>query len=306
LDTRELDKIRKDKSYTAIIEIPQQFTYSVLQSIFLGKKQQPTLSFYTNEQKEISAKIVEDIVTTFQERYSTFFALGKSGLLNSSFSMPAVHVQGKVETVTKREPINAITYYMVGMSVMFVLYIASNIGSYAFREKQLHVFNRILLANVSKWSYMIGIFLSSVLLAFLQLSLLYGITSIIYHIRWTHVTAFFAVTLALCFAVGGLSVLLTSLNYRLNSEHMSNFFASIVVTIFSLLGGSFFPSNQLSSWIHTLGNLTPNGSGMTAYLKILQGYGLAEVTGSILYLCLFSMTMVIAAVFTFPKKGALS
>ncbi|MFD2358591.1 ABC transporter permease [Saccharococcus thermophilus] len=236
----ELEKIRKDKSYTAIIEIPRQFTYSVLQSVFLGKKQQPTLSFYTNEQKEISSKIVEDIVKTFQERYSTFSALGKSGLLNSSFSMPAVHVQGKVETVTKREPINAVTYYMVGMSVMFVLYIASNIGSYAFQEKQLHVFNRILLANVSKWSYMIGIFISSVLLAFLQLSLLYGVTSIIYHIRWPHITAFFAVTLALCFAVGGLSVLLTSLNYRLNSEHMSNFFASIVVTVFFASRRKFF------------------------------------------------------------------
>lgn len=302
----ELKKIRKDKSYTAIIEIPQQFTYSVLQNVFLGKKQQPTLSFYTNQQKEIASKLVEDIIAAFQERYSTFSALGKSGLLNGSFGIPAVHVQGKVETVTKREPINAITYYMVGMSVMFVLYIASNIGSYAFCEKQLHVFNRILLANVSKWSYMIGIFISSVLLAFFQLVFLYGITSLIYHIRWPHVTAFFAVTLSLCFAVGGLSVLLTSLNYRLNSEHMSNFFATIVVTLFSLLGGSFFPSNQLSSWIQTLGNLTPNGSSMTAYLKILQGYDLAEVTHSILYLCLFSMVMVIAAVFIFPKKGELS
>jgi ABC-2 type transport system permease protein len=302
----ELEKIRKDKSYTAIIEIPRHFTYSVLQNVFLGKKQQPTFSFYTNEKKESASKVVEEIIATFQERYSTFSALGKSGLLNGSFSMPAVHVQSKIETVTKREPINAITYYMVGMSVMFVLYIASNIGSYAFQEKQLHVFNRILLANVSKWSYMIGIFISSVLLAFLQLSFLYGVTSIVYHIKWPHVTAFFAVTLSLCFAVGGLSVLLTSFNYRLNSEYISSFFSSTVVTIFSLLGGSFFPSNQLSGWIHTLGNLTPNGSGMTAYLKILQGYDLADVTNSILYLCLFSVAMVIAAVFAFPKKGGLS
>ncbi|UOE77629.1 ABC transporter permease [Parageobacillus thermoglucosidasius] len=302
----ELEKIRKDTSYTAIIEIPRQFTYSVLQNAFFGQTQQPELFFYTNEKKEISSKIVEEIVTLFQEHYSTFSALGKSGLLNGSFRMPAVHVESKVETVTKREPINAITYYMVGMSVMFVLYIASNIGSYAFCEKQLHVFNRILLANVSKWSYMIGIFISSVLLAFFQLVFLYGITSLIYHIRWPHVTAFFAVTLALCFAVGGLSVLLTSLNYRLNSEHMSNFFATIVVTLFSLLGGSFFPSNQLSGWIHTLGNLTPNGSGMTAYLKILQGYDLPDVAGSILYLCLFGTAMAIAAVFIFPKKGELS
>jgi ABC-2 type transport system permease protein len=302
----DMQNIRKDDSYTAIIEVPKQFTYLLLKNILLGEKQAPRLSFYVNEGKEITSQFVEDIIVGFQQRYSAFSALGKSGLINSSFEMPRVDVQGKVETVTKREPISAVTYYMVGMSVMFALYIASNVGSYAFNEKQLHVFDRILLADVSKWSYMTGIFISAMLLAFLQLNILYGITSFIYHIRWFDFVSFIFVTLVFSLAVGGLAVLVTALNFRVNSEQVSRFFQTAVVTFFSLLGGSFFPASQLSGLIHTLGDLTPNGSAMSAYLKLLQGYGLMEVAQSIVYLCLFSLVMAAAAVWAFPKRGNLS
>jgi ABC-2 type transport system permease protein len=302
----DLQNIRQDDSYTVIIEVPKQFTYLLLKNVLLGEKQAPRLSFYVNQGKEITSQFVEDIVVGFQQQYSTFSALGKSGLINGSFEMPRIDVQGKVETVTKREPIHAVTYYMVGMSVMFALYIASNVGSYAFNEKQLHVFDRILLADVSKWSYMMGIFISAVLLTFLQLSILYGITSLLYHIKWPDLVSFIFVTLVFSLAVGGLAVLLTALNFRVNSEQVSRFFQTTVVTLFSLLGGSFFPASQLSGLINTLGNLTPNGSAMSAYLKLLQGYGLMEVTQSIVYLCLFSLVMVVAAVWSFPKRGNLA
>jgi ABC-2 type transport system permease protein len=302
----DLQNIRKDDSYTAIIEVPKQFTYLLLKHVLLGEKQAPRISFYVNQGKEITSQFIEDVVVGFQQRYSTFSVLGKSGLINGSFEMPRIDVQGKVETVTKKEPIHAVTYYMVGMSVMFALYIASHVGSYAFNEKQLHVFDRILLADVSKWSYMMGIFLSAVLLTFLQLNILYGITSFMYHIRWFDLVSFVFVTLAFSLAVGGLAVLLTALNFRVNSEQVSRFFQTTVVTLFSLLGGSFFPSSQLSDLINTLGNLTPNGSAMSAYLKLLQGYELTEVTHSIVYLCMFSLVMAVAAVWVFPKRGNLA
>ncbi len=302
----KLKKVRQDDSYAAIIKVPNGFTYSVLRNALLGEQQPAKLSFYVNEGKEMTSEFVEDIVLEFQQRYSMFSALGKSGFINHSFTIPDIHVQGKVETVTKKKPIHAITYYMVGMSVMFVLYIAANVGSYAFNEKQLHVFDRILLADVSKWSYMTGIFISTVLLAFVQLNILYGVTSSVYHIKWPALFSFLIVTLALSLAVGGLGVLLTALNFRINSEQVSRFFQSVLVTLFSLLGGSFFPSGQLSDFMNTLGNFTPNGSSMSAYLKLLQGYGLTEVTHSILYLCLFSAAMVVASVWAFPKRGNLS
>jgi ABC-2 type transport system permease protein len=302
----DLQKIRKDESYSAIVEVPEHFSYLLLKNMLLGENVQPKLTIYVNEGKEITGKLVEDIINEFQEQYSTFFALDKAGLLKGSFESTVMDIKGEIETVTKRKPINSFTYYTVGMSVMFVLYIASYIASYAFREKQSYVFHRILLANVPKRFYIIGIFLSSMILAFFQLSILYGLAAVFYHVKWQNIVSFLAVTVSLCFAVGGLGAFLTALNYRLNTENVSIFFSSTLVSIFAFLGGSFFPSGQISEFIRLLGDFTPNGASMMAYLKILQGYELSQVIWPIWYLFIFGVVMFIFSLMAFPKRGQLS
>ncbi|MBB5325051.1 ABC-2 type transport system permease protein [Anoxybacillus tepidamans] len=297
----QLNKALQDDEYTAIVRLPDEFTYQMLKHLFFQQKQPTNLFFYVNEEKAWTSEIVGQIISEFQQHYSLVSALGKAGV--KEFAIPDIHVNGKIETITKKEPIRAVTYYMIGMGVMFALYVASNVGSYAFEEKQSHVFDRMLLANVSKWSYMTGIFISAMLLSFLQLMILYGATSIIYGITWPDVAAFLLVTAALSFAVGGLAVLLTSLNFRTNSEQASRFFQTVLVTMFSLVGGSFFPAGQLSNFINTLGAFTPNGASMSAYLKLLQGYHLADVAYSIVYLCIFSAATMVLSVWAFPKRG---
>src|SRR5690625_6218935 len=59
----------------------------------------------------------------------------------------------EVEAIAKdfgwvKEPVDAKEYYTIGMAVMNVLFIASTIGSYAYREKRTHVFNRIIVADI--------------------------------------------------------------------------------------------------------------------------------------------------------------
>lgn len=298
----QLEKVRQKDSYAVIIHVPDGFTHQMLEHLLLQKEAPPRIIFYTNEEKAWTAEMVRQIVDDFQRQYSIATALHKAGITHASANI-AAHVNGKMETMTKKEPIRAVTYYTVGMSVMFALYIASNIGSYAFEEKRSHVFDRMLLANVSRWAYMAGIFLSATLLACLQLFILYGLTSVIYDITWTDIPAFFVVTLSLSLAVGGLAVLLTALNFRTNSEQASRFFQTVLVTIFSLVGGSYFPAGQLSDFISTIGTLTPNGASMNAYLKLLQGYHFSDVAHSVIYLCLFSIATLLLSIWAFPKRG---
>jgi ABC-2 type transport system permease protein len=302
----DLDEIRQNDHYAAIVEVPEHFSYAFLKNAMFGGNSQPKLSIYANEGKQMAAKLVEDILIEFQEQYSIFSALGKAGVISDSFELPVINVKGEMETVTKKEPMTASTYYTVGMSVMFVLYIASYIASYAFREKQSHVFQRILLANVPKGAYISSIFLTAMILAFFQLSILYGLAALFYDVKWPNMSSFLSVTVSLCFAVGGLAVLLTALNYRMNSENISIFFSSTVVSILSFLGGSFFPSGQISEFIRIVGDLTPNGASMTAYLKILQGYELSAVIGAVWYLCAFGASILICSILLFPKRGNLS
>lgn len=301
-DVNDLDSVKNDDEFSAIIEIPKLFSYELLNYIFLNKGERPTINLYKNEGKEISASIVEEVLYAFQTQYSLHTVLGKNGLLEST-SLNNINIQGTIETVTNKKPITAMMYYSVGMCVMFVLFVASSIGTYAFREKELHVFDRIILGNVSKWAYFFGNFISAVIISFIQIMILYGVSALVYGIYWPNIMAFIVVSLCVCLAVGGMAALLTSINYRLNSLMLTSFFGSVLIFVFSFVGGSFFPAGELSPVIQLLGNLTPNGSGMTAYLKILQGYGIKDIMDSLIFLCSFSACMLVLAAISFPERG---
>lgn len=297
-----LKETKNDDSYSVIIEIPEGFSGQILSSMFLEEEERPQLKLYRNEGKELTSNLAEDLLTSFQEQYTLAAKIGASNDSILSADTMDTAIKGKVSNIEDREPLTSITYYAVGMSVMFVLYIASNMGSFAYQEKEDHVFDRMILANVSIWKYFASILLTTIILAALQLGILFGICAIFYGVTWPDLGSFLLVTIALSLAVGSIGALLTSLNYRANSEEFSNFFSTVIVTIFAFVGGSF--GEMFSSDImRNIGNLTPNGAGMTAYFKLFQGYPLSSIQTEILMLLLFSIIILILAVLLFPKEG---
>lgn len=296
----KLADIKNDDSYSAVIEIPENYTFDILSSALLDEPSTAEIKLYKNEGKDISSNVVEDVLVSFQKQLSSMAVIGKAGIQFESVKSASL---GKIETVTEREPINSLQYYSVGMSVMFIMFIASHIGSFAYREKQLQVFNRIILSNTSRWSYLGGIFFSIMVIAIVQQAILYGVTSLVFDVVWQDILGFLLVNLSLCFAIGGVGALLTALNFRIDSEGVSNFFGNVIVAIFAFLGGSFTPIGGNSSVIGMLGNFTPNGAGMTALLQLLQGVELSTISHHIIYLLGFGLVMLTVAVFCFPKRG---
>ncbi len=300
VESEKLNDIKNDDSYSAVIEIPEHFTLGILTSALLDESSTSTIKLYKNEAKEIFPKIVEDILVNFQKQMTSMTVIGKAGIQLEEVGSKNL---GKIETVTEREPINALQYYSVGMSVMFIMFIASSLSSFAYREKQLQVFNRIILSNTSRWSYLGGIFFSVMIIAMVQQAILYGVTSLVFDVIWKDLLGFFLVNLSLCFAIGGVGALLTALNFRIDSEGVSNFFGNVMVAIFAFLGGSFTPIGETTSLIGMLGNYTPNGAGMASLLQLLQGVELSAISHHIFYLVGFGLVMLTAAVFSFPKRG---
>ncbi|MEK3889536.1 ABC transporter permease [Bacillus sp. FSL K6-3431] len=298
----QLQEIKNDGRYSAIIEVPAHFTIQMLESLFMEEKVVPALTVYSNEGKELSAAIVEDIVAIFQERYSVWGALGREGLLGDEIPVMTADVDGAVETLTKKE-ISAFSYYAVGMSVMFVLFIASSVSSLSFMEKKWNVFDRILLANVPRWSYVASVFFSAKVIAFLQLMILYAGSAVFYGVRWPNIAGFLCVTLSLCSAVGGIAVLLMAINSRLNSEAASKLFMSGFVAVIAFIGGSFTPVGNMSEWMEKIGQLTPNGAAMSAYLELLRGGTIASVADRILVLLLLAGVLSVVTWLIFPRKG---
>lgn len=297
----QVEEAKREEKYAAIIEVPKNFSYHLIRSSFVNDEPTPELTLFVDKGEELVTTIVNDLLLNYEEQMKTNMVLERHGAGN--LIVPQEDVEGTVTSISKVEPISTTLYYVVGMSVMFVLYIASTMGGYAFEEKQIHVFDRIILANVSRWVYFTGTFFASSILAFAQLMILYGFSAVIFGVRWPSLFQFFVITVLISLAVGGMASLITSINYRFNSETASSVFSSVIITMVAFLGGSFFPVGDLSGLVKFLGNITPNGAGMTAYLTSAQGYGFSEIGLQLLYLASFTIVMIVAAALTFPTKG---
>ena len=287
-EVSEKETILNDDSYTAVIEVPENFTYDTLQAMILNEGSQPELKVYQNEGSQIGSSVVDSILQQFQKQLTLQTFLGQKGIDQSRIQINEESIPGEITTINKKDPVSTKSYYAIGMAVMNVLFIASAISAITFLEKKIHVFDRVILANVSRWVYFIGVFFSGAIFALLQLLIIFGFSWAVFGVSWPNFGLFLIVTIATAVAVGGISVLLTAINFRLNSEVISNFFSSVLVTLMSFLGGSFFPVGDSSKLIQQLGNLTPNGAGMSAYMAILRGDGFSAISQHVLFLILFA------------------
>ncbi|MFD2130176.1 ABC transporter permease [Pseudogracilibacillus auburnensis] len=295
----------KSDQYAIVIEIPANFTYDTLRYILLDEGEAETIILYENEGAEMGVSAVKGMVHSFQEQLKLMDIAAKHQLDPTTFQIVKEQMIGEVTSIQQSEPITSKEYYTIAMAVMNVLYIATAIASFSFLEKQSQVFNRVILSDVSRWIYFIGVFLSGTIFAFIQLLIIFAFSWIIFGVTWP-LGEFFVITLTIAIAVGGLAVLLTAISYRLNSEAVINFFITIFIAFLALLGGSFFPIGDLSSTFQWIGDLTPNGAGMSLYLNLLRGNDLLETINHLFYLIIITVAFIVIAVISFPKRGQIS
>ena len=196
-------------------------------------------------------------------------------------------IEGETITLKGRKPLSSFAYYAVAMSVMFVLYTASFMARVAIMEKENRVLDRIKLAKVPIWKFLTGKWISASLVVIMQLLLLYGYAALAFQVYWSDLFSFFLVTILFSLVVGGISVLLTVLSYRFHSSKIESTFSSSIVVILSLFGGSFVRLDLFLGSLARIGNYTPNGAALNAYIKVMQGYSLSEISHSLLVLSAF-------------------
>lgn len=300
----KLPELVKDDSYAAIVEIPNGFTYEVLNQLLLEQGSSPELKIYHNSGAEIAGNIMEQIITAYQEEYTMGSFLGKKGIDSEQLMTLAADFKQEISAINQHNPVSSKAYYTIGMVVMNVLFMSTTIATMAFSEKQAHIFDRIILADISRWVYFISTLLTGVIFAFIQSILVFIFAYIVFGISWPDLTAFIIITFFFALAVGGLTVFLTAISYNINSEQITNFFSSIIITIFSFLGGSFFPIGEGSPLMQRIGDLTPNGAAMSAYLSIIRGESIMDNANHLTFICCFAVLAILIGVLTFPKRGA--
>ncbi|MCF3941985.1 ABC transporter permease [Oceanobacillus alkalisoli] len=302
---REMDAIKADDSYAAILEFPENFSADLLENILLDEKMNPEAIIHYKAGSEIAGNIVEQIVAMYQEEFTLGTFLGNNGIDPQQLQQKGAEITQEVSSVSPHEPLSAKAYYTIGMIVMNVLFMATTIAQYAFRERQSHIFNRMIIADFSRWVYFIGILLTALIFAWIQAILVFIFAYFAFDVTWPDLTAFLVITFFFTLAVGGLAVLLTAISFRSNSEQIISFFSGVVVTIFAFLGGSFFPSGT-GSFLGKLGDYTPNGAAMSAYLSILRGESITDNADHLIFIACFAIGAIIIGVISYPKRGAAS
>lgn len=286
------------------ITIPEEFSYNVWQSIYLEEEPAASLEVAVQMEESISGTILESVVTTFADQYNleTSIALATDG---QAETVENTNEHGEVIQLSVEEPVSAFQYYTIGMGVMFALSTAPALANRAFKEKEQHVFGRIMLSGTRPLTYLSSKLISGTLVTFVQLVLLFVLSTLIFGtFRGRDVDFWldmFYTTGLYSLLVGSLTSLLTSTSLYANDNSTAGFFGSFV-SVFAFLGGSFTPVDQFSESLKQVGNWTPNGAAMTSYLQLMQGFDFQEVFPLMARVIGMTVVSVVVAVVIFPKR----
>lgn len=302
-----LSETLEEEKYAAVLSFQKNYRYETWkQQFFNTEADTKGFELFLNEERGLEANIVSDLIGDFTEQMRLFTVLNKDAQMTNQmppdFASFAEEIQGEKVTLEGKDPISSFEYFAVGMSVMFALYVVSFVAGYAFHEKRTFVYDRILLANVSSWIYGASKWFSAVLVVFVQLCLLYGLSALLYKVYWPNIAHFLMVTLLFSCVIGSFAVLITALNYRFETERISTMFSGFLVSVLAFVGGSFIPWQGLSDVMWKIGSYAPNGAALQGYLQILQGEPLGNLMDSLVTLGVTAVLLLVLAVSLFPKR----
>ncbi|HHU20528.1 MAG TPA: ABC transporter permease [Bacilli bacterium] len=290
----------------AVITIPEQFSYQTLLAFYLAEETDASIELFVQDHEQIQATIVEGILTSFSDQYnlelSMAFATEGEGV-ETSISEENF---GVINHFSSGKPVSAFQYYTIGMAVMFALYVASTVSSNAFKEKESHVFARLMMTGARPLNYLLSKVVSAVVLTLIQLTILF-VTSTLFFQTFTDTGIEFWASLAIIsfvfsLVIGGFAAFMTAIAIQFNNDAISGFFSGGAVVIFAFLGGSLSPVEYFSPLMRELGNWTPNGAMMTAYLQLIQGFNLTEFLPMLYRVLLMAVLFITLAVAIFPKR----
>lgn len=294
---------KEQKKYDGILEIPPSFSEQFYQKYINEKGAGGKWKLAVADNTSVNATVIQDIVTSFQKEINLTKTAQQLQVDYAKIVSDQTKV-GTIEKLTKKKEIDAFSYYAVGMCVMFVFYVATTVASFAYQQKEEHMYERILLANVSPFAYFAGIFAATFLLSFIQLNVLFGLAALVYKVTFPNIFYYLAITIALNCMTASFAVFVTAISYVTNSRNIENLFSNLVVPILAFVGGSFFDLSAIGGFMERLGELSPGGAAITAYLKVIQGFSLYDMAEQFQAIFLFTSVLLLVTIMLIRKRGA--
>lgn len=304
MQKEDAEEALANQEISAIVTIPENFTYDTLEQMFLGTGTSGILDVQKEEDSTLKAQIVEDMVTSFAESFSYYSAATK--VKGEAIQATDYSYLGETNQVEENPPVSSFQYYTFAMLGMFMLYMGSFTSGLAFEEKKQFTFDRILLAGKPPLFYLSGKILSCALLTFLQIGILLGISQLLFgvftEVNTELVAGILILMIMLSVSVGSIASLLISLTIRFENQMFVNLFASVIVIFMAFLGGSFMPINIMPDWVNVVASWIPNGLALTTLMDWVRLTDWSVIISSSIRLGIFSFILLGIGLFLFPRR----
>ncbi|GBF76098.1 ABC transporter permease [Paenibacillus sp. 598K] len=298
----------------AVLTVPAGFDAAGLSRMLLGEGPSASVTIMAGPRSGFGVRMLEETVESFARSLSLHSAVSRqlteAGVaeaeLRSAAWQDVAQPTGGLDPESDMAPVTSYQYYTFSMTVLFVLFIASNTAGRAFREKRQLVYDRIRLADRSPFRYLAAKTASAALFAWLQLMIVFVVVNAVLRVfpgssvkLWLGLAL---ISAALALFVGGLGALLTAINYRFDKPAAGMLFAGVGVTLMAMLGGSMGPLARMPDWINFLSVWTPNGLALSVYVQWLQELSPGALLQPLLILGVGAALLVAVGGWIFPWR----
>lgn len=181
-----------------------------------------------------------------------------------------------------------------GLVIFGVMFISQSLALRLLRDRVRGVERRLMMTPLSPRAQIAGAFLFMAAALVLVLLLLMAVGAIVFGIRLKNPPALLA--LAAGFAIFASALHLAIIAFARN-ERSASFIGSSLIMLLSLLGGTFFPADEMPAFLRNIAVVMPNGAAQQGFVDVLaHGRTLAEASGRILVTWGWALAMVAIAV----------
>ena len=316
-------KLLDSGEVSAVVLLPDGFVYDMKINLLTPFRNKVDIKVLTHPDRSISGQIVQGIVEAYSDAMSSV-VIGKNVLIESamkydlggdafkgmkeameeiSYAMDSIRINIDGMTVEGRNHIGSSDYYAAAMMTMFILFAASHGGRMLLEEKENLTYQRMIIAGTPRLGILAGKFFTVFLIALLQISIMITFSHFLLKVQWGRTFPIILISLCSAFAIAGIGCALAAATYKAGNYKMANIFETAILQTMALLGGSFFPIDIMPSILQKLSFLSLNGVALKAYLKIMMGYGTAQVMGYIAILAGAGVLFVVLSVLILREKG---
>ncbi len=323
-------KLVDDDQVAAAILVPAGFTESIIPS--MGQTistETVAIELYTNPSSPTSAGVIKTILEGFLSQVETGRVSGvvsveqllANGLIQQDQiaqvggqigSQMAVEMQSgsnssiKIQSLTGNGGSNDIDMLAIlapGMALMFLMYTVTNGGRSLLIEKNQGTLPRLIVTPTRTSQVLAGKVFGIFLTGFVQMLILIGATSLLFHLQWGDPLALLVLTAAAVIGATGWGMLLTAIA---RTPGQVSSIGSAIMLIFGMLGGSFFSMDNFPRWVQSIAHISPNAWGMDGFTSLALGGSLQSVTTPVSALLAMGISLFIIAVILINKRGLAS